>query len=222
MNENPTDANEQFELGNKYRDGDGVPKDEKKKFYWYAKAAEQGHVQAQTLIGGAYVVGVVEADIPKDLEKAKYWYTKAAEQGNVKAQTILGEFYDLIGDTINAMHWYAKAAEQGDVNAQFNLGHGYSNGEGVPKDLQKAVYWYTEAAKQGNGKAKYNLHILDKENIGKGKTSSKNNLTIYSIIGAVLLGGISAAAIADFRGFVVGAIAGWFIGKKIGQKIKER
>jgi len=42
MNSNPTNAKEQFALGEKYEEGDGVSKDLKKAAYWYTKAAEQG------------------------------------------------------------------------------------------------------------------------------------------------------------------------------------
>jgi len=157
MNENPTDANEQFELGNKYRDGDGVPKDREKMYYWYTKAAEQKHLEAQIYVGMACVVG----ELSGGLEKAEYWLTKAAEQGDVKAQSVLGEVYDhQIGDKIKAMHWYTKAAEQGHAEAQFNLGSGYNNGDGVPEDLGKAVYWYTKAAEQGHALAQNNLGSL--------------------------------------------------------------
>ena len=51
MNNNPTNVNEQYELGLKYLDGDGVPKDVKIANYWFAKASEQGHAGAQYILG---------------------------------------------------------------------------------------------------------------------------------------------------------------------------
>jgi len=43
MNDNPTKAKEQYALGRKYNDGEGVPKDPEKAIFWLTKAAEQGH-----------------------------------------------------------------------------------------------------------------------------------------------------------------------------------
>ena len=47
----------QFNLGTKYRDGEGVPQDYKKMIYWYTKAAEQGHIGAQNNLGVIYFEG---------------------------------------------------------------------------------------------------------------------------------------------------------------------
>ena len=47
MNENPTNVDEQANLGLCYLNGNGVPQDMKKAVYWITKAAEQGHVEAQ-------------------------------------------------------------------------------------------------------------------------------------------------------------------------------
>jgi len=86
MNENPTDAEEQFGLGLSYYKGDGVPKDIEKAIYWFTKAAEQGQALAQNGLGCCYYKG---EGVPKDLKKAVYWWTKAADQGQAEAQSSL-------------------------------------------------------------------------------------------------------------------------------------
>ncbi len=53
-----------------------------------------------------------------------------------------------------------KKAEQGDAAAQYNLGVCYSNGQGVPKDIDKVVEWYQKAAVQGDEGAKSALKRL--------------------------------------------------------------
>ena len=44
----------QFNLGQMYYNGEGVPKDYKQAAQWYQKAAEQNHTQAQFLLGFLY------------------------------------------------------------------------------------------------------------------------------------------------------------------------
>jgi len=119
MDENPTDADEQFELGYCYFRGDGVPQDAKKTLYWLIKAAEQDHVEAQLLLGDIY------SRMVKDYKKAVYWWTKAAEQGNSGAQNNLAVCYEngdgVSEDLEKAMYWWTKSAEQGNEEAQINL-----------------------------------------------------------------------------------------------------
>jgi len=111
-------------------------------FRCFSKAAEQGHVKAQYLLGMHYGNG---QGVPKDKEKAFYWYTKAAEQGYAEAQGVLGFCYyygnSVPKDYAKAAEWYTKAAEQGNAKAQKSLGVCYEYGAGVPKDKAKAAYW---------------------------------------------------------------------------------
>ena len=91
MNDNPTNAGAQYHLGRKYEFGrDGVPKDTEKMLYWYTKAAEQGHAEAQYELGLLYGTGGgTDHRIPIDMAKRTYWYKKAAEQGHAEAQKLL-------------------------------------------------------------------------------------------------------------------------------------
>ena len=89
---------------------------------WLTKAATQGHVLAQTLLGAMYLSG---EQIPKDYAEALTWVTKAAEQGNVDAQVYLGHMYEeglgVAIDHDTAISWYKKAAAQGDADAKKEL-----------------------------------------------------------------------------------------------------
>jgi len=114
MSKNPTNADEQYELGYSYLNRS----DYEKAIFWFSKAAEQDHVEAmsglarcymheggpcsneywhwiseaaqhgesgsQYMLGSAFRGGTVL--FSKDREKAKYWLTKAAEQGHKDAQ----------------------------------------------------------------------------------------------------------------------------------------
>jgi TPR repeat protein len=148
--------------------------DFEKAVYWWTKAAEQGHADAQYYLGACYGRG---EGVAKDSEKAVYWYTKAAEQGHTEAQYYLGNRY-YTGDGIakdfgKAAYWWTKAAEQGDVRAQYYLGFCYYNGLGVAKDSGKAVYWLTKAVEQGHADAQFQLGEFYYNGEGVAKDSGK-------------------------------------------------
>ena len=76
------DAGAQFNLGNMYNQGKGVPQDDAKAVEWYRLAAEQGHVKAQNNIGNMYYYG---AGVLQDNVRAYMWYNIAAANGNKRS-----------------------------------------------------------------------------------------------------------------------------------------
>jgi TPR repeat protein len=94
-----------------YDDGDGVPQDYAQAAFWYRKAAEQGQVGAQFLLGYLYHKG---QGVPQDDTQAAAWYRKAAEQGHADAQEHLGDLYyksqGVPQDYAEAYFWYDLAA----------------------------------------------------------------------------------------------------------------
>lgn len=77
------DADAQFNLGQAYKLGRGVPADGKLAQDWYLKAAQQGHSQAQANLGLIlFQNGDREAALP--------WIQKAADRGEPRAQYVLG------------------------------------------------------------------------------------------------------------------------------------
>ena len=77
------DAIAQFNLGNMYRKGDGVPKDSAEAVKWYRKAAEQGDAEARNNLGVMYYSG---DGVPKDLVQAHVWFNIAGAAGNENAK----------------------------------------------------------------------------------------------------------------------------------------
>lgn len=77
------DADAQFNLGQAYKLGRGVPADSKLAQSWYLKAAQQGHEQAQANLGLIMFQG-------GDRHGAIPWIVKAAQQGEPRAQYVLG------------------------------------------------------------------------------------------------------------------------------------
>jgi hypothetical protein len=150
-------ASEQFDAGLKfYNAGDFVQANE-----WFQKAAAQGVVGAQRMLGLMYLNG---SGVAKDYATAAAWYEKAAAQGDGAAQNNLGVMYERgygVGkDEQTASAWYRKAADQGNASAQAALGFRYDTGLGVARDATQAATWYQKAAEQGNAVAQYNLGLL--------------------------------------------------------------
>ena len=50
--------------------GDGAKQDYSEAVKWFTKAAEQGHVRAQSMLGAYYMVG---RGAPQDFQKAYFW-----------------------------------------------------------------------------------------------------------------------------------------------------
>lgn len=80
------DSDAQFNLGQAYKLGRGVPADLNQAETWYGKAAAQGHEQAQASYGLAlFANGKRDAAAP--------WLQRAAGRGDPRAQYVLGTMY---------------------------------------------------------------------------------------------------------------------------------
>ncbi|MHB1527846.1 MAG: tetratricopeptide repeat protein [Acidiferrobacteraceae bacterium] len=80
----------EYQRGEAYRSGHGVPKSWTKAVYWWRKAAVQGYARAEYNLGAAYCFGV---GVPENGTKAVYWLRKAAAQGNAHSQNMLWFIY---------------------------------------------------------------------------------------------------------------------------------
>lgn len=170
------DAQAEYDLGEAYLDGRGVPKDEAEAVRWFRKAAEQGNAAAQTYVA----VGYVET---KNYVEAVRWYRKAAEQGDLVAGGQLCAFeYESGAGLISRTNYdpepedarlCRKVAEQGYADAQLNLGQLYANGFGVPKDEAEAVRWYLKAAEHGLAIAQHDLAWMYRNGQGAAKDEAE-------------------------------------------------
>ena len=151
----------QFDLGVRYRDGQGVPRDDAEAIRWFRLAADQGDGHAQRVLGFMSVHG---RGVPQDDTEAVRWFRLAADQGDAGARYNLGVMYangqGVPRDDTEAVRWYRLAADQEYADAQFNLGFMYDKGRGVPWDDAAAVRWFRLAAEQGNAGAQYNLGVM--------------------------------------------------------------
>ena len=70
-------AEAQYNLGNMYRKGLGVPQDYGEAVQWYRKAAERENAKAQLFLGNMYFFG---QGVSKDYVQAYMWYILAASR----------------------------------------------------------------------------------------------------------------------------------------------
>jgi len=124
----------QYQLGCLYLEGQGVVADPLKASHWYVQAALQGHEQArkaqiQLALKAAqqghreaqYILGLMYAQSATDGFQAAQWWQKAAQQGHKQAQYALAQCYEqgegVVADSTQALYWYAQAAQQGHLAA---------------------------------------------------------------------------------------------------------
>ncbi|HEX8193337.1 MAG TPA: SPOR domain-containing protein [Allosphingosinicella sp.] len=112
------DADAQFNLGQAYRLGRGVPANLPLALEWFEKAAQQGHGQAEANLGLSLFQN-------NQRERAIPWLTRAAERGDPRAQYYLGTAHfngDLVAtDWPRAYALMKRAADQGLPQARQSL-----------------------------------------------------------------------------------------------------
>jgi uncharacterized protein len=154
------DADAQNELGIRYYQGDGVPKDIDEAERWYRLAVKQNNVAAINNLGllTSKEKGVEEYPVAAAL------YHKAALLGSAVGQYNLGLMYRYgygvkrVYET--AARWIKISANAGYAPAQIAIAHMYRRGMGVPRDMDKALKWYELAALQELPIAQFNLGKL--------------------------------------------------------------
>jgi len=118
-------ADAQYNVGELYEVGQGVPQDYAEAMRWFRKAADQGNATAQYNVGMLYEDAGLRDPTGQDNVEAMRWFRKAADQGYTDAQGHIGWLYD-VGrgvpqDYAEAMRWYRKAADQGNSDAKLRL-----------------------------------------------------------------------------------------------------
>lgn len=104
------------------------------------------------------------------LEDRQYSYRelrRMAEAGHAEAQNEVGIFLmagaeGVAPDPAEAVEWFSKSAAQGVPQAMTCLGKAYSEGIGVPKDMETARSWLLKAAEMGHGGAMFSLGFLSR------------------------------------------------------------
>jgi TPR repeat protein len=168
------DASALEELGQVYRDGEGIDRDLEKAetLFWKAYAASNNSAELSLYsLACAYTKG---DGVHKNVPKAIKIYKKLIESGS--RSSFFGEidpglYADELAriyeegdgvpkDMAEAAKWYRKAAEQGDAYARYALGWAYEKGVGVETNAVEAVKWYQKAAEQGVTASEFSLGLM--------------------------------------------------------------
>jgi TPR repeat protein len=130
----------------------------------FSPLAEQGHTNAQLILGIMYLNG---QGVQQDDAEAVKWWRRAAELGHDGAQFYLGVVYvkgqGVQQDDAKAVNWWRRAAEQGHDVAQSYLGVMYLKGQGVQQDYVRAHLWFDLAAAHESDDASKNLQLVSKK-----------------------------------------------------------
>lgn len=137
---------------------------------WLGRAADKGHLDAQTLLGLSYLTGRAVTRSP---EEALNWLRMAAEKNYPKAEGLLGLALITAAEVRNeeeGRRWARKAAEDGDPLGQALLGELLVYGRaGMEKNEADGAVWVRKAAEQGDARAQYLLASLLANGIGLAK-----------------------------------------------------
>ncbi|MCC9628906.1 hypothetical protein LOC68_10890 [Blastopirellula sp. JC732] len=128
----------QLSLAIRYRDGNGVAKDDAAAMSWGHRAADQGHAEALDFVGFAYLRGAVVRRNPE----VAFGYFKAAADESAQGAFNLGQCYfgaqGTEQDCGKAVDWWKKAAAKGHGRAASTAAMALLSGEGVPADPAEA------------------------------------------------------------------------------------
>lgn len=117
---------------------------------WLRRAAEEGHLQAQTDLGGLYYEG--GRGVKQDGKEALKWFTMAADQGSKEALVYMGLIHrrglGVPRDELKARAYWKEAAEAGIAEAQYYMG-AFTTATG-DLNAAKQAEWLRKAVQSGN------------------------------------------------------------------------
>jgi uncharacterized protein len=155
-----------WKLGEMYANGDGVPRDDVKAYYYFNQLVEDydedrpdqrdlsAISDAFVMVGVYCLYGIPDSDVRADPHRAHELFQYAATTfADPNAQYNLAHMYivgagGLAKDNVAAIRWLALAAKQGHPPAQALLGHMLFVGDGMPDQRPRGLMWL-EVAKDG-------------------------------------------------------------------------
>ena len=150
-------ANELYQEGCRYMNGEGVPQDFQRGFELFKQAAELGNPAAITSLADCYLNGV---GTDFNAFRAVDYYKEAAERGYTNAKYKLAVLYmkgrGVEKNEAEGLCLLNQAAEEGNVDAQTRLGVLYFTGKDMDCDDNLAFKWLDLAAPY-NSEASYYL-----------------------------------------------------------------
>lgn len=170
-----------YELGNCYKNGFGVPQDEKKAEEYYKMAQDAGYVipngnpdedlMDQPDFDNSPVKNAIQAIEDGDYDLAISILKPLANSGDLDAQYQLARCYihgyGVKKNSNVAASWLNKSAKAGYALSQYSLGLKYEEGydDTIIND-ETAAKWYEKAADQGFAEAQFRLGVMYDEGRG--------------------------------------------------------
>ena len=150
------DANAFFQLAGWYSQGkSGLPRDDRKAFELYSRAAELGSIQAHCLLASLYM--------EKDDEKFEHHLMLAAVRGSEIARYALGGIEVSKGNTDRAMKHYMIAAKSGWDDSMESVGQGFKDGHVTKEDYATTLRAYQDSCDEMKSEQRSVTHALRNE-----------------------------------------------------------
>lgn len=178
----------------------GTPRNEKKAFELFEKAATAGHVRAEINLGILYFRG---QGVDRDLVQARAWLEKAAAKDDPYALYALARAMELsegpaTADPVRAADLYRRAAERGHPLAALRYGLALMDGNGVRKDGVASQRWLLQANSDGVPEAALALADMTVR-MPPAKDKAANNKLIELALGWYRQAADAGVASAQFK-----------------------
>ncbi|MDR1119683.1 MAG: SEL1-like repeat protein [Dysgonamonadaceae bacterium] len=167
------DAEAQYEVGIRYKEGKGMMENPATALEWFRKSAEQGNTQAMKAVGDLYYSGT---GITKDDAEALRWYEQAAGRGDADGQAMAGVLLSggSPGVTANqdkAVKYLESSVLNGSVTGKAKLGIIFYMGTFGQPDYARALPLLQDAANEMDKEAQYFLAAMYES--GRGVQENK-------------------------------------------------
>jgi TPR repeat protein len=170
------DAQFQYDLAQRYFEGDGVEKDEKTAIKLMHMSADQNNGAASANLSLRYARG---HGVSRDKKRAAELAEKAIASGYREAgwlHAIAKHYFKGDGlpkDDAKGIEFLSKSSELGHWPATRDLGNLYLNGGPVTKDKEKAVSIFRQGANQGHRYLQHRIGCLYRDGDGVPKDKEK-------------------------------------------------
>ena len=173
----------QYRLAQMYEFARSVEENPQQAFYWYEKAAQNGHTFAQHNLASSYDTGY---GVEQNEKQAIFWYEKAAEQGDMLSQSILGFYYfnALKGVQQNvekAIKYWQLAVNSGDEQAEKHLALVYLEGKYIQQNTQLGMSLLKKSVKKGDNYALLKLGEIWEKGLYGSPKEEKKALELYKL-----------------------------------------
>ena len=177
VGDNPKDAAAMTLIGEIYRDGYAVPRNEAEAARWYRVASGLGDREAAFALGMLLLNGA--PGVPADRAGAKAQFEIAAAKGQAGALYNLGVMAldDKVGgfpDFATAAADFRRAAEAGYGDGAYSYGVLLREGKGVPLDIGESARWLKRAADAGviAGQVEYAIMLFNGVGVAKDEAGA--------------------------------------------------